>query len=386
MTAINGSAMTDAWVAVTAARGQPARWYSPTLWQTMTLSAWWRLLRAERLHIALSKVPAAALTTAMTAGNSVLGLLQAAIFNRKIDATIIQPNPIFILGHWRTGTTHLHNLLALDERLSFPTTFECGAPHHCLLTHRLYPRLFAWLLPPRRVMDDVEMGFGLPQEDEWALVALGAPSPYWSLGFPQESTGRRFLTLTGVTDQEREGWERIFQRFLRLVSFRHPGKPLVLKSPPHTARVAVIASMFPQARFLHIVRDPFAVFASTVRLWREIRAVNALTPWNEQQLERQVLETLPEMYQDFERVRATLPSGRFHQVRYEDLVRDPLTTLEGCYRALAVGDFSAVRSHVERYLAGQRGYRTNEYAMSAEGKAAIRAAWGPLFRKWGYDI
>lgn len=378
--------MSDGWITVKTARGQPARWYSPTLWQTLTISAWWRLLRAEGMHIALSKMPMAAVTTAMTAGNSLLGLLQSALFNRRIRAAVIQPNPIFILGHWRTGTTHLHNLLALDERWSFPTTFECGAPHHCLLTDRLYPRVFAWLLPAKRVMDDMELGFGLPQEDEFALVALGAPSPYWAFGFPQDTVGRRFLTLADVSDQDRICWERTFRKFLHLVSFRHPGKPLILKSPPHTARLAVLVRMFPQARFLHIVREPVSVFASTVRLWREVRAVNALAPWNEQQLERRVLETLPEMYQDFERVRATLPPGRFHQVRYEELVRDPLSSLGGCYRELRLGDFSPVHARVERYLAGLRDYRTNEYEVSPECKAAIRMAWGPLFRIWGYEI
>ncbi len=235
-------------------------------------------------------------------------------------------------------------------------------------------------------MDDMELGFGLPQEDEWALVSLGAPSPYWSLGFPEDVVGRRFLTLTDVSDHEREGWENTFRQFLRIVSFRHPGKPLILKSPPHTARLAVIARMFPQARFLHIVREPFAVFASTVRLWRQVRGVNALTSWDRQQLEQEVLETLPKMYQDFERVRAALTPERFHQVRYEDLVRDPVAMLEDCYRALKLEDFSVVRPHVEKYLAGLRDYRTNEYTVSPEGKTAIRAAWGAIFRGWGYEI
>lgn len=373
------------WVAVTTARGQTARWYSPTLWQTMTFSAWVKFLRAERFSISLGKMPAAALTTAMTAGNSVLGLLQAALFSRKLAATAIHPQPIFILGHWRTGTTHLHNLLSLDERFAFPTTFECGAPHHCLLTDRLYPKLFGWLLPSRRIMDDVQLGFDHPQEDEWALVALGAPSPYWGLGFPQDSVGRRFLSLVDVGGGARKSWKGIFQDFLRLVSFRHASKPLILKSPAHTARLSMIAEMFPEGRFLHIVREPCTVFASTVRLWRELRAVNALAPWNDDELEREVLETLPELYKTFDAVRATLRPGRFHQVRYEDLVRDPIATLDGCYRELELGEFAVARPQVERYLAGLGNYRTNEYSVSPEGQAAIRASWGPLFREWGYE-
>jgi len=377
--------MAKLWVQTIRGRGKTAHWYSPTLWQTMKVSAWLRLLRSQHFRFAWSKLPAVVVTTAMTAGNSALGLVQSAIFGKRVDTAAIQPDPIFILGHWRTGTTHVHNLLALDPRLSFPTTFECSAPHHCLLTDRLYPKLFSWLLPTKRAMDDMEVGFDRAQEDELALVALGAPSPYWSLGFPGDRTGRRFLTLA-VSDEERERWESTFLDFLRLVSFRHPGKPLVLKSPPHTGRLAVLARLFPRARFVHLVREPVTVFASTVRLWRENRALNALAPWSEEQLEREVLETLPEMYRNFEHDRAGIPPGQFHQMRYEDLVGDPLAALERCYGAIGLGEFAVVRPHVERYLAGLRGYRMNEFAVSPEGTAAIRASWGALFRGWGYEI
>ena len=84
--------------------------------------------------------------------------------------------------------------------------------------------------------------------------------------------------------------------------------------------------------------------------------------------------------------RAALQPGRFHQLRYEDLVREPLVTLERCYQAIGLDDFDRARPRVAEYLAGLRGYRTNEYAISSEGRTAIREAWGAIFRNWGYEI
>jgi hypothetical protein len=378
--------MTDAWVKITRGYGEAPRWYSPTLWQTMTATAWWRLLRAHRFRVRAGRLPQAAVITALTATNSALGLIQSALFGARLGKVPIDPDPIFVIGHYRSGTTHLHNLLAQDERLSFPTMFECLAPHHCLLTGRLYPKLFSSLLPDKRSMDDMALGFGLPQEDELALVALGAPSPYWSLAYPGEAVGRRFLGLTGVTEQERGAWEKVLTSFLRLVNLRCPGKPIVLKSPPHTARLAVLTSLFPNARFLHIVRDPVDTFASTVHLWRTTRAANALIAYEDTAIERDVLEGLPEMYRDFEKARAALSPGRFYQLRYEDLLRDPLRTLSACYEAIDLGEFATVRPRLERYLAGLSGYRANQYQVSPEGRAAVRVAWGPLFRTWGYEM
>jgi omega-hydroxy-beta-dihydromenaquinone-9 sulfotransferase len=103
-------------------------------------------------------------------------------------------------------------------------------------------------------------------------------------------------------------------------------------------------------------------------------------------LEAYVLRTLREMYDGFEAARAALPPGRFHQLCYEDLIREPLRTLDQCYRAIGLGDFAVVRPRVVDYLAGVRDYRTNEYAISPEGKKVVSEAWGTIFKEWGYEI
>jgi hypothetical protein len=337
-------------------------------------------------RVRFRRLPHAATVTAITLANSALGLLQTALFSARLSAVAVEPDPIFIVGHYRSGTTLLHNLLALDERLSYPTMFECSAPHHCLLTGRVHPKLFTWLLPPKRVMDDMDLGFDLPQEDELALIALGMPSPYWSLAFPGESAGQRFMALGAVSESEREAWEQTFMGFLRLVSLRRPGRPLVLKSPPHTARIAMLTRIFPRARFLHIVRDPFEVFASTVRLWRRSRAQNALAKWDENAVEREILEGLPEMYRDFDAACSAVPAGQFHQLRYEDLAQNPLGTLSVCYRRIGLGDFELARPCVERYLSSVRGHRRNEYQISPDCRAAVRTAWSSFFVRWGYEM
>jgi omega-hydroxy-beta-dihydromenaquinone-9 sulfotransferase len=92
------------------------------------------LLCAHGFRVTPSRVAVAASVTFATAGNSLLGLLQSAIYGTRLRAVNVEHDPIFVLGHWRSGTTHLHELLALDNRLACPTVFECGAPHHCMLT------------------------------------------------------------------------------------------------------------------------------------------------------------------------------------------------------------------------------------------------------------
>ena len=55
--------------------------------------------------------------------HSILGAIQKLVYGRRIRRTTLRP-PIFILGHWRTGTTLLHELLSLDPRHGYPTSYQ----------------------------------------------------------------------------------------------------------------------------------------------------------------------------------------------------------------------------------------------------------------------
>ena len=117
----------------------------------------------------------------------------------------------------------------------------------------------------------MSMGWDRPQEDEFALCFLGAGSPYEMIAFPNRRppSGQEFLDLASVSRRELRQWQRTLDTFLRMVTFRNPRR-LVLKSPPHTARIKILQEMFPGALFLHIVRDPYVVFPSTVNLWKSL--------------------------------------------------------------------------------------------------------------------
>ena len=115
--------------------------------------------------------------------NSLLRAIQWLFLGRKIDQARIEHDPIFILGHWRSGTTLLHELLALDPRHTFPDTYAAYCPNHFLVSAWLFRPLLGFLLPARRPMDNMEAGWDRPQEDEFALCNMGVRSPYLTITF-----------------------------------------------------------------------------------------------------------------------------------------------------------------------------------------------------------
>jgi hypothetical protein len=127
----------------------------------MTLGDWWGLLRRHRFAIDPQHWPRALIQAAVSASNSVNHRIEWRRFGRRIEATQVQA-PLFILGHYRSGTTHLHNLLALDPQFAAPTCFQVLNPHTFLSTERWAVPVADRLVVRRRYQDEMALGAGVP--------------------------------------------------------------------------------------------------------------------------------------------------------------------------------------------------------------------------------
>lgn len=360
------------------------RWFHPRIWDGLDVGSWWKLLRRNNFAVHWSRLNFALVISLMAPFHTVLHWVQTLIFGRKIARTEIKEQPLFILGHWRSGTTLLHELLVLDERHSFPTTYECFAPHHFLLTEGLVTTCFSWMMPKRRPMDNMAVGWDRPQEDEFALCNMGLPSPYLTLAFANRPPQcQEYLTFDGVPEEDVSKWKQALFRFFQMVACRNP-KRMILKSPPHTGRIRVLLEMFPDARFVHIVRDPYTLFQSTVKMWKAMYEVQSMQPPKNIGLEDYVFDTLNRMYAALERDRSLVAPNRFCEVRYEDLVRDPIGQMRMIYERLELGGFDEVVPALEEHLASQSDYQPNKHQIPPELKAKIAQRWAGFIAKYGY--
>jgi omega-hydroxy-beta-dihydromenaquinone-9 sulfotransferase len=370
-----------------ALKKQLSKQRQPVLWLGYSFWPWFSLLARNRFAIHISRLPIALVVSIISLQHSALGLLERIIYGRRIARMQVHPAPIFILGHWRSGTTLLHELFDCDARFRCPTTYECADPHHFLITRRWIPRLFNRWLPHKRPMDNMAVGWGKPQEEEFALCLLGQPSPMEHVAFPnRHGPGEPALRVETLSKEVQRRWQATFMRFLRRLTIANEGKPIVLKSPPHTFRIPLLLELFPDARFIHIVRDPYEVFSSTLHLWRSLYAIHSLQRPTWRGLQEKILETFEAMSDRFEADRKSIPPGRLHEVRFEDLIADPLSQLEVAYRKLDLGDFEPARTRVGAYLRDARGYEQNRLMITPEERAVIGAHWARIFARQGYDM
>lgn len=357
---------------------------SPRSWHGMTAGIWFKLLWRNGFAVSPSRWPMACAISCVSVFNSLLRLISELLYGRRARRVELQHPPLFVIGHWRTGTTWLHELIVKDERMNFPTTYQCMAPHHFLLTDSTLGRMVNLLMPKNRPMDEMPVGMDRPQEDEFALMNLGLGTPYLEWAFPNRGwLYDDYLTLQPLPPEQLQRWKKLFDWFVRRLTVKSPRR-LVMKSPTHTARVATLLELYPDARFVHVVRNPLDTIPSTIRTWTRMTDAMSLQYRREEISADRILDVFERMYEQFERDRMLIPAEHFYEIRYEDLVADPLAAIEGIYRKLDLGDFAAARPAVEKYLASIAGYKKNVHRLPDDLKAKILTRCRAYRERYGY--
>ncbi len=363
-----------------------SREWSPRQWEGADYFAWLKLLARNRFAVEPGYLYIAGIVSGVTFANTVLGWLQNGIYGSRIAKTKLPEDPIFVIGHWRTGTTLLHELLILDDRHTYPDTYDCFVPRHNLISESFFKNQLSFLMPHKRPMDNMVAGWDRPQEDEFALCLLGQPSTYTDVAFPNHpSNDPNALDLSGLSHAQKQAWKRTLLRFVQTITYKDPRR-IVLKSPPHTARIPILLELFPNARFVHITRDPYVLYASTLNLWKTLAKRHGLqTLRHPELLEDKVLREYRIIHERYEEAKAIIPAGRLVEVRYEEFIKDMLTGTEAIYDGLNLGNFAQMKPKLVEYLAKHNAYETNKYPLSDADRARVKTSWGDIIAKLGYD-
>jgi len=308
-------------------------------------------------------------------------------YGRQVAQTQLDPRPLFILGFARSGTTHLHNLLQRDPRYGTVSTFQAIVPTFFLIGRGWLKRQMAKAVPATRPMDNVRLSLDAPVEEEVAVSNTCALSLLHHLSFPQRSRTYwdKYLTLQGLTKKELARWERVYLEVLRKATFANGGRPLVLKSPNNTGRIPHLLRLFPEAKFIHIVRNPYAVYRSMLHQYREILPLFQLQDMRVEDMEEHILYAYRLTMQHYLHDRALIPAGNLAEVRYEDLEQQPLVELERLYAELALTGWEEAQHPIRDYLHTLSGYQKNRLALAPAALDRITQEWQFALDIWSYQ-
>jgi omega-hydroxy-beta-dihydromenaquinone-9 sulfotransferase len=315
-----------------------------------------------------------------------LRLWEKIFWGKRIANTSIQHPPLFIVGHWRSGTTHLHNLISQDPAFGYLSMYQALIPDCSLVGGNWLKSLLSKVVPIKRPMDNMTWPMDAPQEEENPLAKTLPHSFYTHFLFPLKTLElfKKFVLLQGASKAFIEEFKHKYYRLLQIATIHADGKPLVLKNPVNTARIPLILEMFPDAKFIHIYRCPYDVFTSTQKLCNSILPLTALQSIDSDKLDHTILELYEGMMQQFFTDRPSIPLGQIVEVSFEDLERDPRSILQYIYKELDLPDFNGAEPAFNSYIASQCSYRKNQFELSEQDRQLIDRRWAFAFHKLGY--
>jgi hypothetical protein len=354
---------------------------------------WWRLLAnsfAQENRFAVEPLfyHRFAFHTLFSLVNTACARSEARVYGTAIAETLVIEAPVFIVGSHRSGTTHLHNLLGLDDdQLAFPNTFQAIFPFSFLTCEKTLSTLVSLLVFRQRVMDAMALNLQSPQEDEFALSLLTFCSPYLWFLFPKHY--ERYLPYLGfdaVSPEEIRRWQTGLVWFVKKLTLRHQRR-LVLKSPYHTARIRLIREVYPDACFIHIYRDPYTVFQSFCHMMRILPWYMCLQDPRGVFAEDRLIEQYTLLYDHYFHDRPAIPGDRLHELSFEALERDPLAEIGAIYEKFGWCGFGRLVPKLRRYLDSIAGYRKNVFPEIAPLlKKRLAQAWQQNFETWRYPV
>ncbi len=295
--------------------------------------------------------------------------------------------PVFIIGHWRSGTSFLHNLLCKVYPAAYTTTYQSAFPNN-LFAFKGLVKFFMWVFMPRkRPTDAMKMHPDLPQEEELALGHEWFFSFYYWFYFPRqaESLADEYMYLDDPESQRSNEFREFYPEYIRRCMLSTNGEIFISKNPANTSRLEVLLDMFPDARFIYLKRDPYETLISSRTFFQTLIKGISLQNYKEHELDRFVLENYKRMISNYLEQKKLIPTDHLIELSYEDLIKHPTKVLSEVTERLDMG-VKADLSKVQDYMAGSRDFPLRKYRFSGSFLREVNTSLNGLIERQGYPV
>ena len=312
------------------------------------------------------------------------------LYKGRINRTELKKDPIYIVGHWRTGTTYLQNLFTRDPQFAWFDPLKTITINNCILLKPVIRPLIGKFIKGTRAMDNLEYDLNLPMEEVFAQATLSDQAVAHMLVFPGKGEGIKYVDSAFTDEQspeKQDDWLKDYKYILKKVTYLSQGKQLLLKSPENTCRIAFLKKNFPGAKFINIYRNPYKVIMSTINMYHKEMGIFGLNEApSDEVIEDTIIELFARIYRKAFKELYALPEEDRIDICYEDFCKAPMEYTKQIYGHLGIGGFDAAYPYLKAYIDDQEGYQTNKFTLDDELKEKINSRLGFYFEKYGYEM
>jgi hypothetical protein len=349
----------------------------------------WRELKHENKIEGIYKRKAAYISWMVFYAMPPLIWLQKVFFGKRIKAEdLSKKQPIFILGHWRSGTTHLHYLFHKDPQFGTLSNYQSFLFNISILSKSWLKILLSPLMPETRPQDNVKVDPDLPAEEEQPLSVMSTKTGFHTWSLPSnKSYFDKYNTFKGVSEAEKKAWQEDYQTVLKNISYFNDGKRLVLKNPHNTSRVKELLELYPESKFIFIHRNPYDVFVSTRHLMFRAVRVQFLEFVSHEAIEDMIFYFFTHTMKKYIAERDLIPKANLLEVSFDQMEADSGGQIERMYKELNLPGYAAAKPNFDEYLVSVKNYKKNKFRnIRPATKERINKEWKFAFDEWGYEI
>jgi len=235
----------------------------------------------------------------------------------------------------------------------------------------------------------VPLSFRFPgEEDATMTTSVNPMGAQWGYFFPKKMHEyfEKYVLFENISESEFEEWKREFVFLLNKISLANQNKRLVLKSPPNTARIKLLLSLFPNAKFIFIHRNPYEVYLSNKRFWKVTQNVYALGGTRSVDVNSTILDTYSKIMNRYLLEKDLIPEGQLIEIPYEDMIQRPLESMRKIYETIHLDYFDYCENEMKSFAESQKSFIPLKHEIPAAERKAVTEKIEPFLRYWNYPL
>jgi len=317
-------------------------------------------------------------------------LIDHFLYHERIKNHQLSEDPIFILGYYRSGTTFLQRVLALNSDWANINQLHTAIPECSISFSRFFMTIFQFfskLLKSKNEFHKTEWDWNLVGEEDVGLTCLASEATcYWSFMFPSkaEEYFDRFSYFKDENQKDINFWKDEYTHIVKRFSFMFKGQQMLLKSPPNVAKIKELIELYPKAKFIFIYRNPYQVLKSVRRLWAINGKMNFQNNPSPEVIDQLTIKDFSSSIDRYYKYKSLVSPSNIFEIKYEDFMSDPKSILENLWSTFNLKNSNIISSMVE-YIKKHDGEGVTQHKFDHKDFELAEKDLHKYIDLWGYQ-